>query len=112
MTQFTLICPRCSSELTLNPRRLIVRVDAGTARSGEVLFTCLNCHRSEVVSVDVSTAAHLITAGVTFLSLSQPTLAHPEPHSPGPMLSHDDLLDLHAALASDTWHEELSALGC
>ena len=40
MTQFTLHCPLCSAELMLTARRLMVRVDAGTATSGEVLFTC------------------------------------------------------------------------
>jgi hypothetical protein len=110
MTQFTLTCPRCSSQLTLSARRLMVRVDAGSAASGEVLFTCLNCRRTQAATVDVATAAHLITAGVTYLSLSETTVAHPEPQPPGPPLTHDDLLDLHAALAGDGWHEEL--LGC
>lgn len=112
MNPLTLTCPHCASQLVLNPRRLLVRVDAGTATSGEVLFTCLGCRRTEAVTVDVASTAHLITAGVTYLSLSEPTVAHPEPQPPGPPLTHDDLLDLHAALAGDAWPEELSGLGC
>ncbi|MDQ1617965.1 MAG: hypothetical protein QOE19_534 [Actinomycetota bacterium] len=110
MTQFTLTCPRCAAELSLTTRRLLVRIDAGTATSGEVLFTCLNCRRSEAVTIDVATAARLVTAGVTYLSLSEPDVDHPEPQPPGPRLTHDDLLDLHAALAGDTWHDELTGL--
>ncbi|MGZ4590413.1 MAG: hypothetical protein ACXV4A_02040 [Actinomycetes bacterium] len=111
MTQFTLTCPHCSSELTLTARRLMVRVDAGSATSGEVLFTCISCRRTEAVTINVAAVAHLITGGVTYLSLSEPVVDHPEPQPPGPPLTADDLIDLHAALAGETWQEELSGLG-
>lgn len=107
MTQFTLTCPHCSAELTLTARRLLVRVDSGTARSGEVLFTCLNCSGTQAVTIDVHTVATLLTAGVTYLSLSEPVFDHPEAPPPGPPLTRDDLLDLHAALQGETWVEDI-----
>jgi hypothetical protein len=109
MTQFTLHCPLCAAELTLAARRLMVRVDAGTATSGEVLFTCLSCRRSSAVTVDVNAAAALLSAGVTYLSMSEPRVDHPESPPSGPPLTHDDLLDLHAALSGDSWFEQVAA---
>ena len=44
MSRYTLTCPECHAEVSLSARRLIVRVDEGTATSGEALFTCLSCH--------------------------------------------------------------------
>jgi hypothetical protein len=110
MTQFTLHCPRCSAELTLTPRRLMVRVDAGTATSGEVLFTCLGCRQTSSVTIDVDAVAALLSAGVTYLSLSEPRIDHPEAPPAGPPLTHDDLLDLHAALADDAWFDQVSTV--
>ena len=72
MTQFTLHCPLCSAELTLTARRLMVRVDAGTATSGEVLFTCLSCRQTSAAAIDVDAVAALVGAGVTYLSMSEP----------------------------------------
>jgi hypothetical protein len=109
MTQFTLHCPHCSAELTLTARRLMVRVDAGTAKSGEVLFTCLNCRRTTAADIDLDGAAALLAAGVTFLSMSEPRVEHPESPPPGPPLTHDDLLDLHAVLTSDAWFEKVAS---
>jgi hypothetical protein len=111
MTQFTLHCPLCQAELVLTPRKLMVRVDAGTATSGEVLFTCLNCRQTSSVTVGVDAVAALVSSGVTYLSLSQPEITHPETFQPGPPLTHDDLLDLHAALDSDAWFDELATAG-
>jgi hypothetical protein len=110
MTQFTLHCPLCSAELMLTARRLMVRVDAGTATSGEVLFTCLGCHQTSAVNVGVDAVAALVSSGVTYLSMSEPRIDHPESRVPGPPLTHDDLLDLHAALGGDAWFEQLATV--
>jgi hypothetical protein len=107
MTQFTLHCPSCSAELTLTARRLMVRVDAGTAKSGEVLFTCLSCHQTIAADIELDAVAALLAAGVTFLSMSTPRVEHPESPPAGPPLNHDDLLDLHAALTGDAWFEQI-----
>jgi hypothetical protein len=109
MTQFTLHCPRCSAELTLTARRLMVRVDAGTAKSGEVLFTCLSCRATTAANIELDAVAALLAAGVTFLSMSEPRVEHPESPPTGPPLTHDDLLDLHAALNGDAWFEDVAA---
>jgi hypothetical protein len=109
MTQFTLHCPACSAELTLTARRLMVRVDAGTAKSGEVLFTCLSCRKTTAANIELDAVAALLAAGVTFLSMSEPRVEHPEAPPSGPPLTHDDLLDLHAALSSDEWFERVAS---
>lgn len=112
MNQFTLHCPVCSAELMLAARRLLVRVDAGTATSGEVLFTCLGCRATSAATVDVRAVAELLVGGVTYLSLSEPRIDHPEAPPAGPRLTHDDLLDLHTALCDESWFDRLSAVGC
>ncbi len=107
MTQFTLHCPLCAAELTLTARRLMVRVDAGSATSGEVLFTCLSCRQTSSVTVDVNAVAALLSGGVTYLSMSEPRVEHPEAPPAGPPLTHDDLLDLHAELTGDSWFDQV-----
>jgi hypothetical protein len=109
-TQFSVTCPACSAELTLSTRRLLLRVDAGTATSGEVLFTCLSCRATGTLPLTVQEAALLVARGVTFLSLSEPVVEHPESPRSGPPLTHDDLLDLHTALDGDRWPEESGSL--
>ena len=52
MSRYTLICPECHAELSLSARRLLVRVDEGTATSGEALFTCLSCQTTAAVELD------------------------------------------------------------
>jgi hypothetical protein len=106
MTQFSFTCPACAAELALSTRRLLLRVDAGTATSGEVLFTCLTCRATGTLPLTVREVALLVAKGVTFLSLSEPVVEHPECPPPGPPLTHDDLLDLHTALDGDRWPEE------
>jgi hypothetical protein len=107
---FTLVCPDCRSEVSLSARRLLVRLDAGRSVTGEVLFTCLACHRSPSVALDAPTVAALVTSDVTFLSLSEQVVEHPESLPGGPALTHDDLLDLHAELDRDAWFDALADL--
>ena len=52
MSRYTLICPECQAEVSLSARRLLVRVDEGTATSGEALFTCLSCQATVAVELD------------------------------------------------------------
>lgn len=103
MSRYTLSCPECQAEVSLSARRLLVRVDDGTATSGEVLFTCLACQQTVALGLDPAAVAVLVMGGVTHLSLSTPPAEHPEPAPQGPPLTHDDLLDLHTVLACDTW---------
>jgi hypothetical protein len=109
-TRFSLACPECHADVSLSARRLLVRVDEGVSASGEVLFTCLACHRTVTVTVDATAVALLVTGGVTHLSLSPlPAPRHPETAVAGPPITHDDLLDLHTRLACDTWIDGLVA---
>jgi len=64
----TLTCPECASEVSLSPRRLMVRVDADRAVGGELLFTCLGCDATPTVSLEVADLAALVRGGVTHLS--------------------------------------------
>lgn len=108
MSQFTVVCPRCRAEVSLPARRLLVRLDADRATSGEVLFTCLSCHETVTVPLDASAVAALVMGGVTHLSLSPPVVEHPEQPPDGPAFTHDDLLDLHGELDDgDCWFDEL-----
>ena len=104
----TLVCPACRSEVSLAPRRLLVRVDVGAASRGEVLFTCLSCHHSVSVDLDAAGVASLVTVGVTHLSVSAPLVEHPEVRPAGPAFTADDVLDLHAELADDRWLDALA----
>ena len=104
---FSLICPQCASELSLSPRRLMVRVDAERPSEGELMFTCLGCHRTSAVPLDAAAVAALVSSGVTFLSLTVPVVEHPEARPDGPALTTDDLLDLHAELGRDAWFEDI-----
>jgi hypothetical protein len=105
----TVICPSCRAEVSLPPRRLLVRVDAGRATTGELLFTCLSCGDTAAVAVDAAALAALLLSGATHLSLTPPVAEHPEGPPAGPPLTHDDLLDLHRALTSPQWFAELEA---
>ena len=57
--------------------------------------------------MDASAVALLVLGGVTHLSLTAPVVDHPEVVPAGPPLTHDDLLDLHSALACDAWIDQL-----
>ena len=105
--QFTVICTSCRAELALTARRLLVRVDADRSTSGEVLFTCLGCDQTVALRLDQAGVAALVTAGVTFLSLSAPVVEHPEWRPAGPAFTADDLLDLHVELEGDDWLTDL-----
>lgn len=69
---FALTCPLCRTEITLSARRLLVRIDDESATSGELLFTCLNCHLTPAARVDLPSVAALLSGGVTHLSLTAP----------------------------------------
>jgi len=109
-SRFNLTCPECQADVSLSARRLLVRVDAGVSARGEVLFTCLFCHRTVAVTVDPTAVALLVSGGVTYLSLSPvPAPRHPETAPAGPPLTHDDLLDLHTDLSCDSFIDSLVA---
>ena len=112
MSRYTLICPECQAEVSLSARRLLVRVDEGTATSGEALFTCLSCHNTAAVQLDAPGVAVLVMGGVTHLSLSVPLVEHPETAPDGPAFTHDDLLDLHSELDRESWFDQLVGPDC
>lgn len=66
----SLTCPHCLAQLTLPARRLLLRIDTSEAPAGELLFTCLSCHATAALDVDVRGAAAALAAGVTHLELT------------------------------------------
>jgi hypothetical protein len=70
MSQFAVICPHCRAELMIPARRLLAHVEQLDAGSGEVVFTCLWCHRTGVTTVDGQALAAVREAGVTTLALA------------------------------------------
>ncbi len=110
--RYSLTCPNCRAEVSLSARRLLVRLDEGTAATGEVLFTCLACDATAAVTLEAAAIAVLVTGGVTHLTLSPPPVEPLERVADGPPLTVDDLLDLHGALACDTWFQQLAAEDC
>jgi hypothetical protein len=70
MSQFALICPHCAAELVLPARRLLLHVEDADARAGDLLFTCMGCHRTGVADVGEDALAALAGAGVTTLELA------------------------------------------
>lgn len=105
----TVVCPRCGARVSLPPRRLLVRVDAREATSGELLFTCLACSETVTLPLNPSAVAALMLRGVTCLTASAPVVEHPEAPPAGALLTYDDLLDLHRTLARPNWFAELEA---
>jgi hypothetical protein len=109
MYRFKITCQSCAAENIQPARRLLVRVEDRTLSGGECVFTCLSCRRTTVVQVDRDAVAAMLLAGVAWLTLAEQQVAHPEDPADGPQLTSDDLLDLHDALAGDTWFEALHA---
>ncbi len=66
---FSLICPECAGELSLSPRRLMLRVAADPSGGGELLFTCLSCAATPTVSLGAADLAVLIRGGVSHVCL-------------------------------------------
>ncbi|MDQ1605370.1 MAG: hypothetical protein QOE01_3215 [Actinomycetota bacterium] len=107
MSRIALTCTACAAEVTVSSRHLMVRVDVGHSESGELLYTCLFCAATVVQQVDAASVAALVSAGVSYLALSEPIVGHPECPPCGPVFTHDDVLDLHTRLARTGWFDEM-----
>jgi beta-phosphoglucomutase-like phosphatase (HAD superfamily) len=108
MYRFKVTCPSCRSENVLPARKLLVRVADRAMTDAECVFGCLTYHRCVVIGVDRDGVSAMLMAGVAWLALAEPGVAHPEQPAAGPVLTVDDLLDLHTALEQEeTWFENL-----
>ncbi len=128
MTVIAIQCPACRTTDDIPAPALFVDVDAptgdnpGTGEAGSaatVTWVCGSC--AELVSVLVEWVPLLavVSAGATLLDTSSVIdaadssdvagvlPAHPESPAGGALLTPDDLLDFHQALAGADWLDEL-----
>lgn len=89
MSHVSLSCPACAADMTVAVRRLLVRVDQGEGRSGELLYTCLMCGSTVATALDGASVAALVSAGVSYLAMSEPS--EPGVEQPGPHPGADGL---------------------
>ena len=97
-------CPTCDELQTMDPAEVILHIsDDGI---GRYVFACALC--STMVSRELASRSLdlLIAAGVTPIDTASAAA------EPGPArLTLDDLLDLHQLLSTDSWFEQLVAMG-
>ncbi|MCC5949042.1 MAG: hypothetical protein JJT89_11355 [Nitriliruptoraceae bacterium] len=114
MTRIRATCPTCG-EVDLRPYEVtlhVVRDPLGDVSDGSCYrFDCPACDELVVKPADERIAELLQTGGVPVEenaeSLVDDRPPHPEAPRPGPVLTRDDLLDLHLALSGDDWFDQL-----
>lgn len=116
MTTIRATCPTCG-EVDLTPKQIVLTViraeEAPVGPDSHYAFTCPSCTDRVEKPADERIAHLLTTGGVNVSVLDEPgerLPAHPESPPDGPVLTRDDLLDLHELLADDRWFEDLLAL--
>lgn len=119
MTRIRATCPSCG-EVELTASDLVLAVVGSATEVQEATtyrFECPDCEDLVVKPAD-SRISRLLTSGGVAVEYTSAThlddeLAalsagtHPEHPRPGPLLTADDLLDLHLLLATDRWFDEL-----
>src|SRR5207244_3922952 len=98
-------CGECGDvELTTNDVHVRVCVEDN---QGSYSFRCPHCRMAVVKPAEPRIVDLLVASGVQLSTWTLPAELH-EPHFGAP-ISHDDLLDFHHLLESDTgWFDELS----
>ena len=90
--------------------------DASTAADtpGAVAWTCDACADLTTARLDWPALLTLVTAGASLLddATHEALTPHPEHPTAGAPVIRDDLLALHELLASDTWFDQVTAVGC
>jgi len=116
VTRIRATCPMCG-EVDLRPDEVVLRVvrdaDGMVSDDSSYRFDCPDCAESVVKPADRRIADLLTTGGVPIEEEGEQAVEwrppHPESPRPGPVLTHDDLLDLHLALETDDWFATLLA---
>lgn len=103
MTTIKAACSTCG-EVSLSPEDIELRVDRRDAEASFYAFTCPNCLHLVRKPANDRVVRLLITGGVAVEELA------PQQRFTGPRLTHDDLLDFHQLLESDSWFDRLDAL--
>jgi predicted RNA-binding Zn-ribbon protein involved in translation (DUF1610 family) len=108
MAEIRVLCPQCGM-VDIAARSIRLVVSDREHDSGIAVFECPECNVVHRSNVDERTGRALARAGVVRSFVSSPVRpAHPEHPAPGPVLTFDDLLDLHELLEQDNWFEELA----
>jgi predicted RNA-binding Zn-ribbon protein involved in translation (DUF1610 family) len=100
-------CPMCGDvQLTID--ELTVRVGTDETEGGTYRFVCPKCREEVVRRASPRIVELLMSAGAPHEVWTWPAELAERPG--GPVLTPDDLLDLHVMLQDDSWFDELVAL--
>ncbi len=97
-------CPDCG-DVELTTREVTVRVCADDD-TGAYTFRCPVCHMTVLKPAESHIVDLLAASGVRVVVWTLPAELHERPLD-GPFFTHDDLLDFHDMLASDSWMAEM-----
>lgn len=104
MTTIRATCPTCG-EVGLTPDDIELRVDDEQPEGASYYaFTCPSCIDRVHKPADERVVRLLVSGGVDALPLVR---SRPSKHAGGSPITHDDLLDFHALLATDDWFDQL-----
>lgn len=123
MTRIRATCPSCG-EVELRPTDVslvVLRTEVEEVAEGSAYrFVCPACSVTITKPADERIARLLEQGGVSvtihegYHDLAEAPaparFAHPEHPAPGPVLTLDDLLDLHLVLQRDDWFDQLLAM--
>ena len=101
MTTIKTNCPACG-EIDLVPEDIELHTDPTAGSDSFYAFGCPECLLVVRKHADERVIRLLVSAGVTCVALPTAT--------DDPPFTYDDLLDLHALLATEGWFEELLEL--
>lgn len=104
MTTIKATCPECG-EVDLTADDILLRIGA-TKTVNTYGFSCPDCGEFVQKNADDRVVRLLLSGGVVPVPVHVPAEAL-EIHD-GPTINHDDLLDFHNLLKSDSWFEELA----
>ncbi|MGH3666487.1 MAG: hypothetical protein ACRDU8_10450 [Egibacteraceae bacterium] len=105
MTTIKATCPACG-EVGLTPADIELRVAPDADDSSFYAFECPTCLKVVRKPADARVVQLLISGGVEVRAAEPPPRRLVERFD-GPRITHDDLLDFHALLATDDWLDDL-----
>lgn len=101
MTTIKTTCPACG-EIDLVPEDIELHTDPTAGRDSFYAFGCPECLLVVRKRADERVVRLLVSVGVACVALRTVT--------DDPPFTYDDLLDLHALLATDGWFDDLLEL--